>query len=98
MIVRFSASNIVGMIFFIPILLVLGLILAFLVPLLALMIVVASILFLGMYAFAKIGLVKKQRISISNVSNGNGTANGKEKGKKARKKASAIEVKDYKVR
>ncbi len=96
MIVRFSASNIVGMIFFIPILLVLGLILAFLVPLLALMIVVASILFLGMYAFAKIGLVKKQQVHIS-ASGGDGN-DGNKREKTAGKKTSPVEIKDYKVR
>ena len=61
MIVRFTASNIVAMILFIPLLIALGLILAFIVPLLAVIAAAAGILFLALYAFAKIGLVKKQR-------------------------------------
>ena len=88
MIVRFSASNIVAMIFFIPILLVLGLMMAFLVPLLALIIAAASILFLGLYTYAKIGLVKKHVILIS----------GSNKKEQKEKKASPIDVRDYKVR
>ncbi|MBI2550249.1 hypothetical protein HYV83_03655 [Candidatus Woesearchaeota archaeon] len=58
MIVRFSASNIVAMILFIPILIALAIVFAFLVPLLALIIAIAGILFTTLYVFAKIGLVK----------------------------------------
>lgn len=60
MIIRFSASNIVAMILFIPLLIALGLILAFIVPLLAIIVAAGGILFLGAYTFAKIGLVKKR--------------------------------------
>ncbi len=95
MIVRFSASNIVAMIFFIPLLLVIGLIMAFLVPLLALIIAAASILFLGLYAFAKIGLVK-QKIAIDGVnSKGSyGSGDSTKKGKVGKVK----NVNDYRIR
>ncbi|MBI2141089.1 hypothetical protein HYU16_01555 [Candidatus Woesearchaeota archaeon] len=87
MMIRFSASNIVAMIFFIPLLLVLGLIMAFLVPLFALIIAAASILFLGLYTFAKIGVVSKQQVHIGGHTGDN--SKGKEKIK---------ELKDYKIR
>ncbi len=90
MIVRFSASNIVAMILFIPLLIALGLILAFIVPLLAIIVAVAGILLLGTYTFAKIGMVKKQNISLSS---------GTEHLAKSHKRERAtVEVKDYKVR
>ncbi len=85
MIVRFSASNIVAMILFIPLLIAIGLILAFIVPLLAVMAAAAGILFLVVYTFAKMGLVKKQSIQLSSGSN-------------MEKKGKVKEVKDYKVR
>ena len=88
MIIRFSASNIVAMILFIPLLLVLGVIMAFLVPLFALIIAAASILFLGLYTFAKIGLVRKQQIRISRDT-GDGSRG---------KKGTIKDVKEYKVR
>ena len=59
MIVRFTASGIVAMIFFIPLLLALGLILAFLVPLLAIIAALAGIAFTAFFIFAKIGIVKE---------------------------------------
>ncbi|MBI2143103.1 hypothetical protein HYU20_02060 [Candidatus Woesearchaeota archaeon] len=61
MIIRFTASSIVAMILFIPLLIAMGLILAFIVPLLAVMVAAVGIVFLGVYTFARIGLVKKQR-------------------------------------
>ncbi len=105
MIVRFSASNIVAMIFFIPLLLALGLIMAFLVPLFALIIAGVSLLFLGLYAFAKIGLVKPKssgarlgpvdtsRLGKQQIHIGihTGSSSKEEKGK-------IKEVKDYKIR
>ncbi|MBI2580873.1 hypothetical protein HYV85_03625 [Candidatus Woesearchaeota archaeon] len=94
MIVRFSASNIVAMIFFIPLLLLLGLIMAFLVPLLALIIAAASILFLGLYTFAKIGFVRKQQGRIG----GSNSDSGENSSESHKKKKSTLEVKDYKVR
>ncbi len=60
MIVRFTASNFVAMIFFIPLLLAVGLILAFIVPLLAITVAVTGILFVAVYVLARIGLLKKQ--------------------------------------
>ncbi len=92
MIVRFSASNIVAMILFIPLLIALGLILAFLVPLLAIIVAAGGILFLTLYVFAKIGLVKKQGIQLSSVSSGEHSAKPHKKGK------STVEVKDYRIR
>lgn len=94
MIVRFTAPNVVAMILFIPLLLALGIILAFIVPLLALIIAAASILFLGLYTFAKIGLIKKQQVSIggTNSSSGGHFSESHKKGK------STLEVRDYKVR
>lgn len=82
MIVRFTASNVVAMILFIPILLALGVILAFIVPLLALIVAVAGILFLALFTFAKIGLVKKHDIF---------TEKGQSKNK-------PIDVKNYRIR
>ncbi len=64
MIIRFSASNIVAMILFIPLLIALGLILAFIVPILAIIVAAGGILFLGTYTFAKIGFVKKRRVEL----------------------------------
>ena len=49
MIIRLTASNLVGMILFIPILLALGLVLAFIVPLLAIIIAVIGIIFTFFY-------------------------------------------------
>ena len=60
MIARFTASGIVAMILFIPLLLALGLILAFLVPLLAIIVALAGIAFTSFFIFARIGMVKKQ--------------------------------------
>lgn len=91
MIVRFSASNVVAMIFFIPLLIALGLVLAFIVPLLAIIVAVAGIFFLGMYTFAKVGLVKKQRIELSGH-------RGEENSAKSHKERPTVEIKDYKVR
>lgn len=62
MIARFTASGIVAMILFIPLLLVLGFILAFIIPLLAIMVAVAGIAFTAVYVRAKMGTVKKQPI------------------------------------
>ena len=90
MIVRFSASNIVAMILFIPLLIALGLILVFIVPLLAIIVAVAGILMLGTYTFVKIGLVKKQSELGSIGKNVEHPA-------KLHKK-STVEVKDYKIR
>lgn len=84
MIIRFTASSIVAMILFIPLLIALGLILAFIVPLLAIIVAIAGILFLGTYTFAKIGLVRKQQAQITR-----GGSSGKGRVK---------EVRDYKVR
>ena len=85
MIARFTSSNIVAMILFIPLLIALGLILAFIVPLLAVIVAAAGILFLALYTFAKIGLVKKQQI-------GRGDSKGDKRAVKA------LDVKDYKIR
>lgn len=93
MIIRFTASNIVAMIFFIPLLLVIGLIMAFLVPLLALIIAAASILFLGLYTFAKIGLVRKQKITIEGIG-----SEGSYDGEGSTKKGKVKNVKDYRIR
>ena len=60
MIVRFTASNVVAMIFFIPLLLAVGLILAFIVPLLAVIVAAAGILFAAVYVLVRIRLLKKQ--------------------------------------
>ena len=89
MIVRFSASNIVAMILFIPLLIVLGLILAFIVPMLAVIAAVVGILFMGTYTFAKIGLVKKQS-QLGSI------GRNVEHSAKSHKK-STVEVKDYKI-
>ncbi len=85
MIIRFTASSIVAMILFIPLLIALGLILAFIVPLLAVIAAVAGILFLGVFTFAKIGLVRKQQVGISSHSSSG-------------KKGKVREIRDYKVR
>ena len=85
MIIRFTASNIVAMILFIPLLIALGLILAFIVPLLAVIAAAAGIIFLAIYTFAKIGLVKKQQI-------------GRVESKGDKKAVKALDAKDYKVR
>lgn len=92
MILRFTASNLVAMILFIPILLTLAFVFAFIVPLLALIIAIAGILFTALYVFAKIGLVKKQ------LTSGNSSKNesGQDKGDNAKKRL--IDVKDYRVR
>lgn len=84
MIVRFTASNIVAMILFIPLLIAIGLILAFIVPLLAVIVAAAGIIFLAVYTFARIGLVRKQRIQLS--------------GSNVEKKGKVKEVREYKVR
>ena len=91
MILRFTASNLVAMILFIPILLTLAFVFAFIVPMLALIIAIAGILFTALYVFAKIGLVKKQQVHIS----GSG---GEHASKSHKKEKSAVEVKDYKIR
>ena len=85
MIIRFTASNTVAMILFIPLLIAIGLILAFIVPLLAVIAAAAGIIFLAVYTFARIGLVKKQQIG----------SGGSKRDKRAMK---ALDVKDYKVR
>ncbi len=92
MIVRFTASNVVAMIFFIPLLLAVGLILAFIVPLLAMIAAAVGILFVAVYVLARVGLLKKQ------LAQQNEELTGRKK--KRRKKASkaSIDVKDYKVR
>ncbi len=92
MIVRFTASNIVAMILFIPLLIALGLILAFLVPLLAVIAAAAGILFLGTYTFARIWLVKKQSIQLSSGSSETSPP------KSHKEKKSTVEVKDYRIR
>ncbi|MBI3036569.1 hypothetical protein HYY73_02335 [Candidatus Woesearchaeota archaeon] len=94
MIIRFTASNVVAMILFIPLLIAIGLVLAFIVPLLALIIAAASILFLGLYALAKIGLIKKQQVRIGGTSGSSG-GHSSESHKKGE---STLEVKDYRVR
>ncbi|MBI2145163.1 hypothetical protein HYU18_02465 [Candidatus Woesearchaeota archaeon] len=60
MIIRFKASGIVAMILYIPLLLALGLVLAFLVPLLAIMVALAGIAFTAFFVFARIGLARKK--------------------------------------
>ena len=60
MIIRFTASNLVAMILFIPILIALGLVLAIIHPALALIVAAAGIVFTGFYIKAKVGMVKHQ--------------------------------------
>ena len=94
MIVRFTASNVVAMILFIPLLLAVGLILAFVVPVLAIIAATAGILFVALYVLARVGLLKKQLAQRNSE-----LAGGKEKaGLKRHKKKASIDVKDYKVR
>ena len=92
MIVRFTASNVVAMIFFIPLLLAAGLILAFILPLLAIIMAAAGILFVATYVLARIGLLKKQ------LARQNPELAGP-KGKLGIKATKApIDVKDYRIR
>lgn len=67
MIIRFTASNLVGMILFIPILIALALILAFIVPIIALLVAVTGMLFTATYIAAKIRLTRKQKIQAGKV-------------------------------
>lgn len=94
MIVRFTASNIVAMILFIPLLIALGLILAFIVPLLAVIVAAAGIIFLAIYTFARIGLVKKQVISESGSIELGGISKPAGKARKRRH----VEIREYRVR
>ena len=64
MIVKFSASNIIALILFIPLLVVLALIAAFIVPIMALIISAVGIGFTGIYVLAKAGLAKKQETAL----------------------------------
>ena len=91
MIVRFTASNVVAMILFIPLLLAVGLILAFIVPVLAIIAATAGILFVALYVLARVGLLKKQLAQRKGE-----LAGGKEKAR--HKKKASIDVKDYRVR
>ncbi len=84
--VRFTASGIVAMILFIPLLLALGLILAFIVPILAIMVAVAGIAFTAVYVRAKMGMIKKQSIG------------GQPEKSQKKGKAKAIDVKDYRIK
>ena len=94
MIVRFTASNVVAMILFIPLLLAVGLILAFIVPVLAIIAATAGILFVALYVLARVGLLKKQL-----AQHNDGLIGKKEKtGHKGHKKKASIDVKDYKIR
>ncbi len=54
MVIRFSATNIVAMILFIPLLIALGIILAFVIPLLAIIGAVLGIGLAGTYTFSRI--------------------------------------------
>ncbi|MBI2144384.1 hypothetical protein HYU17_04525 [Candidatus Woesearchaeota archaeon] len=85
MIVKLKAPGIVAMILFIPLIMALGLILAFIVPLLALVTALSATLFLGMFILAKIGCVK-QRVEI-------GSSDEKQPSKLQKKRT--VEVKDY---
>ena len=91
MIVRFTASNVVAMILFIPLLLAVGLILAFVVPVLAIIAATAGILFVALYVLARVGLLKKQ------LAQRNSELPGRKEKTRHKKKAS-IDVKDYRVR
>ena len=91
MIVRFTASNVVAMILFIPLLLAVGLILAIIVPLLGIIVATTGILFTAMYVLARVGLLKKQLAQRNSE-----LAVRKEKAH--HKKKASIDVKDYKVR
>jgi len=88
MIVRFTASNVVAMIFFIPLLLAVGLVLAFIVPLLAIIVAIAGILFMMAYVLARIGLLKKQLAGQNQELAG---------AKSKRGKKGAIDVKEYRI-
>lgn len=92
MIVRFTASNVVAMILFIPLVLAVGLILAFIVPVLAIIVAAAGILFVAVYMLARVGLLKKQLAR----QNEELTGRKKKRGKKASK--ASIDVKDYRIR
>ena len=94
MIVRFTASNVVAMILFIPLLLAIGLILAFVVPVLAIIVATAGILSVAVYVLARVGLLKKQLTQQNEELVGK-----KEKaGHKGQKKKASINVKDYRIR
>ena len=94
MIVRFTASNVVAMILFIPLLLAIGLILAFVVPVLAIIVATVGILSVAVYVLARVGLLKKQL-----AQHNDGLIGKKEKtGHKGHKKKASIDVKDYRVR
>ena len=65
MIVRLSASGFVAMVLFIPLLLVLGVVLAFAVPILALAAAVGGLVFTGFFVAARVRLGKRKRIGVS---------------------------------
>lgn len=58
--IKFTASNVVAMILFIPLLVVLGLILAFLVPVLAIIAAVAGMLLTIFLVYARIGIAREK--------------------------------------
>ena len=92
MIVRFTASNVVAMILFIPLLLAIGLILAFVVPVLAIIAATVGILSVAVYVLARVGLLKKQLAQQNEELIGNKRVHTSHKGK------TAIDIKDYKLR
>jgi hypothetical protein len=80
--IKFTASNIVSLILFIPIILVLGIILAFIVPVLAIIFSLLGILLTSVYFCGRIILGKREK----NI------------GIKEPSKKGLIEVKQYKIR
>lgn len=58
--VGFTASNIVAMIFFIPLLLAVGMVLAFIAPKLAITVATIGIVFAAIYILARVGFLKRQ--------------------------------------
>jgi ABC-type multidrug transport system permease subunit len=58
--VNFTATNVVAMILFLPIIVFLGLIFAFTVPAIAIIVAVSALVLVGIYLFVKIRLLKKQ--------------------------------------
>ena len=92
MIARFTASNVVAMILFIPLLLAIGLILAFIIPALAIILATVGILSVAVYVLVRVGLLKKQLVQWNEELVGN------KKGRKSHKRKAAIDIKDYKLR
>ncbi len=61
MMAKFTAPNVVAMVLFIPLLIGLGLILAFVVPVLAIIVAVAGMLFTVFYAYTRVGMGRERQ-------------------------------------